>query len=54
MLQEAPGAVNPELDRLLGECDARSYAPAGSEQPLPPDFVERAVQLADAIVDEGR
>ena len=54
MLQEAPGASNPEIDEVLGECDARSYAPAGREQPLAPEFLERATRLAEAIVGEDR
>ena len=58
LLREAPGASDPTLDALLGECDARSYAPPGREEPLPADFFERcntqAERLARAIAEQRR
>ncbi len=53
MLREMPRASNADLDRLLGECDARSYAPSGDATPLEPEFVSRAVELAEDIARKG-
>lgn len=58
LLREAPGSSDAALDALLGECDARSYAPPGREQALPPDLFERcdaqAERLARAIAERRR
>jgi hypothetical protein len=51
---EVPDARVPELDELLGECDARSYAPAGQRDASPLDaaFHARAVALAEELARE--
>ena len=49
MLAQAPDAGSSELDALLGECDARSYAPKGRERTLDADLLDRAAALATAI-----
>jgi hypothetical protein len=48
-------ADSPELDALLGECDARSYAPAGQrdDSPLDAAFHARALALAEALTREA-
>jgi hypothetical protein len=55
MLAEVPHARTSGLDRFLGECDARSYAPEGrSSDSLDEDFQARAIDLARAIAEAGR
>jgi hypothetical protein len=55
MLAEVPHARSSDLDRFLGECDARSYAPEGrSSDSLDEDFQARAIDLARAIAEAGR
>jgi hypothetical protein len=54
MQSEAPEAANVDLDEVLGECDARSYAPPGREQPLPSELLERAVRVAEAILERPK
>jgi hypothetical protein len=55
MLAEVPDARSAELDALLGECDARSYAPAGRRrsEPVDPDLLERARVLAERLAEAG-
>ena len=52
MLQESPSAANREIDALLGDCDVRRYAPAGTQTPLPAGLIEQATRLAEAIAQE--
>ena len=52
MIAESPISRNAELDAFLGECDARSFAPAGSAQAVDEEFLVRALELARAI-EEG-
>lgn len=54
MLQEVPEASKPELDLILGQCDARSYAPAGAEPDASGELVGRALELAEAILEVSR
>jgi hypothetical protein len=49
MLQEVPSAASAEIEAVLGECDARRYAPAGQQQPLSPELLARATRLAEGI-----
>lgn len=49
MLQEQPSGSSEAIDVFLGECDARSYAPAGSEVGLDAEFLGEAVRLAESI-----
>ena len=57
---EVPGQVDVmasymgEIDTFLGECDARSYAPSGSELGLDKDFHGQATRLAEEIAESGR
>ena len=52
MLSLCPGAQSPQLDEFLGECDARSFAPAGQALSVDATFVSRARELARQI-EEG-
>lgn len=54
MLREKPAASTQEIDTFLGECDARSYAPSGSEPGLDKDFHGQATRLAEEIAESGR
>jgi hypothetical protein len=56
ILAELPDARAPEIDEFLGECDARSYAPAGRHDgaSLEPGFHRRAMALAERMAGEGR
>jgi len=55
MLSQVPDTGSPELDALLGECDARSYAlTATSPAPLPDELRERASRLARALEEAGQ
>jgi len=51
LLAETPEVRNPEIDALIGECDARSYAPAASRDRAPIDaaFHQRALDLAQRL-----
>lgn len=49
LLREVPEASDADLDALLGECDASSYAPPGLESSLPADFFERAQAQAERL-----
>ena len=51
----AERAASPELDALLGECDARSYAPeTGAAAKLPEAMCERARALVSALEEAGQ
>ena len=52
MIAERPDSRNAELDAFLGECDAQSFAPAGSARRVDEEFFVRALELARAI-EEG-
>ncbi len=52
MIVESPDSRNAELDSFLGECDAQSFAPAGSARRMDEEFLVRALELARAI-EEG-
>ncbi|MBW2691191.1 MAG: BatD family protein [Deltaproteobacteria bacterium] len=53
LLAETPGVRCPEIDALIGECDARSYAPAADRDPAPIDaaFQQRALELAQGMME---
>ena len=53
LLAEAPDARHPEIDALIGECDARSYAPAANRESAPIDaaFHQRALDLAQRLTE---
>lgn len=53
LIAEHPNGHSPELDDLIGECDARAYAPAGSEDgaPLDAEFHQRALKLAEQLAE---
>jgi hypothetical protein len=53
LLAEAPDVRHPEIDALIGECDARSYAPAaGSDRsPIDSAFHQRALELAQSLTE---
>jgi hypothetical protein len=55
ILAELPDARAPEIDEFLGECDARSYAPAGQgdDASLEPEFFRRALALAEQLAGKG-
>jgi hypothetical protein len=55
MLAEVPHARSAELDALLGECDARTYAPAERRrsESLEPGLLERANALAERLAEAG-
>lgn len=55
MLAKVPDAGGAELDELLGECDARSYALVGeSSGVLPDELQKQARKLASAIEEAGQ
>jgi len=55
MLAEVPEAGGQALDVLLGECDARSYAPADGEgAPLPEALQLRAREIASGLEEAGQ
>jgi len=56
LVAQAPQANTAEIDAFVGECDARSYAPASqrSSAPLDPEFHERARRLAERIAESSR
>jgi hypothetical protein len=56
LVAERPEANRPEVDALLGACDARSFAPhAGRDAaPLEPALLSRALDLATGIVEGTR
>jgi hypothetical protein len=53
LLAAAPDVRRPEIDALIGECDARSYAPAASRDSSPIDaaFHQRALELAQSLAE---
>jgi hypothetical protein len=53
LLAEAPDVRRPEIDALIGECDARSYAPAAGRDHSPIDsaFHQRALELAQSLAE---
>jgi hypothetical protein len=53
LLAEAPDVRRPEIDALIGECDARSYAPAAGRDRSPIDaaFHQRALELAQGMTE---
>ncbi|MBW2541685.1 MAG: BatD family protein [Deltaproteobacteria bacterium] len=55
LLADAPEVRRPEIDALIGECDARSYAPAADRDsaPIDPAFQQRALELASSL-EESR
>jgi hypothetical protein len=54
MLALAPEASSAELDALLGECDARSYAPTASAGgTLPEALAQRAREQARRLEEAG-
>lgn len=55
MLAQTPNAATPELDALLGELDARSYAPpTTARDPLPEALRERARACTAALAEAAR
>ena len=53
LLAEIPDVRRPEIDALIGECDARSYAPAATRDRSPIDsaFHQRALELAQSLTE---
>jgi hypothetical protein len=53
LLAETPDVRRPEIDALIGECDARSYAPAAGRDRSPIDsaFHRRALELAQSMTE---
>jgi hypothetical protein len=53
LLAETPDVRRPEIDALIGECDARSYAPAADRDSSAIDaaFHQRALELAKALTE---
>ena len=53
LLAEIPEVRRPEIDALIGECDARSYAPAADRDRSPIDaaFHQRALELAQSLTE---
>ena len=53
LLAETPNVRRPEIDALIGECDARSYAPAANRDRSPIDaaFHQRALELAQSLTE---
>jgi hypothetical protein len=53
LLAETPDVRRPEIDALIGECDARSYAPAASSDrsPMEAAFHQRALELAQSLTE---
>lgn len=55
MLASVPDAGGAELDAMLGECDARSYALVGeSSRALPDELQKRARKLASELEEAGQ
>jgi hypothetical protein len=54
LLAEIPDGRRSEIDELIGECDARSYAPAGEHDaaPLDPEIHQRAQKLAQLLTEK--
>jgi len=53
LLAESPQLRRPEIDALIGECDARSYAPASDRDGSAIDaaFHQRALELASSLAE---
>jgi hypothetical protein len=53
LLAETPDVRHPKIDALIGECDARSYAPAAERDRSPIDaaFHQRALELAESLTE---
>ena len=53
LLAQTPNVRRPEIDALIGECDARSYAPdAGRDRsPMDAAFHQRALELAQSLTE---
>jgi hypothetical protein len=53
LLAETPDVRRPEIDAMIGECDARSYAPAAGRDRSPIDsaFHQRALELAQGMTE---
>jgi hypothetical protein len=53
LLAETPDVRHPEIDALIGECDARSYAPAAERDRSPIDaaFHQRALEFAESLTE---
>ena len=53
LIAEIPDVRRPEIDTLIGECDARSYAPAADRDRSPIDsaFHQRALELAQSLTE---
>ncbi|MFB3118785.1 MAG: BatD family protein [Myxococcota bacterium] len=53
LVAEIPDVRRPEIDTLIGECDARSYAPAADRDRSPIDsaFHQRALELAQSLTE---
>jgi hypothetical protein len=53
LLADTPDVRRPEIDALIGECDARSYAPAANRDRAPMDaaFHQRALELAESLAE---
>ncbi len=53
LLAETPRVQRPDVDALIGECDARSYAPAAraDRSPIDPAFHRRALELAQSLAE---
>lgn len=54
VLRELPDASRPEIDEVLGACDARSYAPQGAQPPLDERLVTTARDWLVALRGELR
>jgi len=54
LLAQAPDVRRPDVDSLIGECDARSYAPASERDtaPIDPALHQRALALAESLTEE--
>ena len=53
MVRVCAGARPRALDEFVAECDALTFAPEqpGAEEPLDPSFQQRALELADALLE---
>ena len=53
LVAETPDVRRPEVDALIGECDARSYAPGTDRDSAPIDaaFHQRALELAQGLTE---
>jgi hypothetical protein len=53
LLADSPQPRQPEIDALIGECDARSYAPAAQRDRAELDraFAQRALELATRLCE---